>query len=60
MEQLIRSAELRLAHLKVPLTLRLPGGNLWVGFAAEGAALQVGDAASGVFAPSAVVIGLAG
>ena len=26
MEQLIRSAELRLAHLKVPLTLRLPGG----------------------------------
>lgn len=42
------------------VALSLPGGNLWIGFAAEGAAFQVGDAASGVFAPSAVVIGLAG
>ena len=42
------------------VALTLPGGNLWVGFAAEGTALQVGDAASGVFAPSALVIGLAG
>ena len=42
------------------LALTLPGGNLWVGFAAEGAMFQVGDAACGEFAPSAVVIGLSG
>ena len=42
------------------VALSLPGGNLWVGFVSEGAAPQVGDAASGVFAPSALVIGLAG
>ena len=42
------------------LALTLPGGNLWVGFATEGTVLQVGDAACGLFAPSAVVIGLAG
>lgn len=42
------------------VALALPGGNLWVGFASEGAALQVGDTARSVFAFSALVIGLAG
>lgn len=42
------------------VALTLAGGGLWVGFAADGTGLQMGDAAVGVFAPSAVVIGLAG
>ena len=42
------------------VALTLPGGGLWVGFAAQGAALQSGSMAVGRFAPSAVVIGLAG
>jgi molybdate transport system regulatory protein len=42
------------------VALSLPGGSLWIGFAASTAGLSVGQAASGRFAPSALVLGLSG
>jgi len=42
------------------VALALPCGHLWVGFAADAEGLAVGAAACGRFAPSAVVMGLAG
>jgi molybdate transport system regulatory protein len=41
------------------VALTLPSGHLWVGFAPQTEGLVVGRAASGRFAPSAVVMGLA-
>lgn len=41
------------------VALTLPSGHLWVGFVAGGVDLPVGRAACGVFAPSALVLGLA-
>lgn len=40
--------------------LTLAGGQLWVGFAAQGHRLVTGDVACAVFTPSSVVIGLEG
>ena len=40
------------------VTLALPSGGVWTGFAAPGTQWQVGDAVCALFAPSAVVIGL--
>lgn len=42
------------------VSLLLPGGGLWTGFAGQGEVFRAGDEAQAVFAPSAVVIGLSG